>query len=66
MCGFTGSPAWPQPTTPLSYQMPQVRRGTIALKVLTCDLVPDLGLRFRHLVAGEVETFSHTAAILEP
>lgn len=55
-----------QPTTPLSYQMLQVCCGTIALTVLRCDLLPDLGLRFRHLVAGEVETFCHTAAILKP
>lgn len=55
-----------QPTTPLSYQMLQVCCGNIALTVLRCDLLPDLGLRFRHLVAGEVETFCHTAAILKP
>lgn len=66
LCGVTGSPAWHQPTTPLSYQTLQVCCGTIALTVLRCDLLPDLGLTFRHLVAGEVETFSHTAAILKP
>lgn len=52
--------------TKLSNASGYLQSGTTGLAVLKWDFLPDLSSEFRHLVAHEVETFSHTGAILKP
>lgn len=52
--------------TKLSNASGYLQSSTTGLAVIKWDFLPDLSSEFRHLVAHEVETYSHTGAILKP